>query len=230
MRTIRGCRSSLAQDQAAAGPPTAGLLRRVARILALSMAVLLLLPAPALATSGKTAHHRTTIRWFRPFLSSGAIAPGYHVVGRRRAHSSAGLQCFGPSYATFSRDAFRCYSGDLTYDPCFRDPAGALVACPVAMFPKRVVLLSVTKPLVRGPAWSGDHHAWLLVLPSHVACRWSSGASMVWHGLRLNFSCSNHLGLYGHAQSQHQPWTIRTCPEGQFCQHMKRVRVAAAWF
>lgn len=68
-----------------------------------------------------------TVRLYQPFVCPG-IAPGVRVV-----RSAAGYR-WTTSSSTSRSDAFRCFVGNLLYDPCLAASAAAashLVLCPM---------------------------------------------------------------------------------------------------
>src|SRR5512133_1075667 len=107
MRRVVACRRS------AIGPigscMTASLkpIRRVGLIVVLIEAFLVAAAATSSAGAG-----RTRVHYFHAFRN-GRIAPGIHVARTARGY------CWTTSGVEGGRDTWRCFLGNLIYDPCF---------------------------------------------------------------------------------------------------------------
>jgi len=109
--------------------------------------VLLAVPLAACFAIGSAhgaAPVKTAVTMYEAFTSSGQIVP---QVTYRSGY------CVGGSYASARHDAFRCYSGNEIYDPCFSSSHRAYnVVCPnfVEAGPSERgtgVAIRLTKPL-----------------------------------------------------------------------------------
>ena len=185
------------------------------------------------AAAARSAMVTTQVMHFEPFLSTGAIAPGYAVTANKNGY------CWTDSIASPRADAYRCFRGNEIFDPCFRNPAKTQVACALGVTPKRVLLLTLTKRLPHVSPSHG-HQAWNLVMGGHVPyagrglhrlhtdCGFLTGATWAWHGKRANFGCTDHRTLFGHANTSTQPWTIRA--GFGLHPHIRWESIRQAWF
>jgi hypothetical protein len=158
-----------------------------------------------------------------------------HGLIRFHTRSRAGY-CPSGSEETLRRDAWRCFSGNFIYDPCFnsaRDPG--IVACPAAPWLDTGVKIKLTKPLARA---YGNHSApsmrlqpWALELYDGRRCLFGDGASSTVEGKRLNYFCGapdSQEGLWGFPSRGSEPWTILSA-SFQATVLNTRVTVRHAW-
>lgn len=198
-------------------------VRHIAAATTLAAAVILLqVGGTGYARPASNMHpSRTRVVHVKPFLASGALAPGYKVIARVAGN------CWTNSNATTRPDAFRCMRVNEIYDPCFRNPAGSRVACPLAVAPWQVVIMRPTKKLPHAQM-AGHPESWLLKLANGAVCQLDTGASFLVNGKRANFACTDKSWLFGRADTHRQPWLI----ERGFGTHprLKLAAVATAWF
>ena len=157
-----------------------------------------------------------------------------HGSLKLRTRSKAGY-CWTGSGTTPRRDAWRCFVGNYIYDPCFSSARDrGMVVCPDDPWLETGVKIRLTKPL---PYPSGNHSApsrglqpWAFELYDGRRCRFSSGASDVIEGKRLNYFCgaSSEEGLWGFPYRGSEPWTILTAPF-QATELSERAEVRHAW-
>lgn len=94
--------------------------------------------------AGAVAPAKTVVTTYEAFTSSGQIIP---QVMYRSGY------CVGGSYSSARRDAFRCYSGNYIYDPCFDSQRHVnIVVCPRFVVAGPIerdtgVAIRLTKPL-----------------------------------------------------------------------------------
>jgi hypothetical protein len=198
---------------------TARMLRRIVATIVAS-ASLACLPSLADAQSGTSA----TV--YRAFTQHGAV--------RLHTRVRAG-DCPSGSEATPRRDAWRCFSGNLVYDPCFSSPEDRGIAvCPAAPWLDTAVKIRLTKPLPRA---FGNHDApsaslqpWALELYDGRRCLFADGATNIVEGQRLNYFCSSNgrEGLWGLPSRGSQPWTILTA-SSQATALSTRASIRHAW-
>jgi hypothetical protein len=159
------------------------------------------LGAPAAATA--RTHTIETI--FHPFKSDGT--PTIHV------HSKSGY-CYSGSLAINRDDAWRCFTGNFLYDPCFSSPlVPGKVLCPGVNVTSGVEI-KLTRGLPKRYADSGKpslkQQPWDIQLTDGRHFQYSSGASNFVDGKRLNYFCGATcpVGLWGFPRRHTQPWTI----------------------
>jgi hypothetical protein len=177
------------------------------------------------AAAGAT---RTQASVYTPFTSSGA--PTIRVVSRIRGY------CWTGSLAVDHRDAWRCMSGNLIYDPCFSSPtAKGVVLCPASgPWSRTAIEITLTRKLPtkygnrRAPSTSGL--PWALVTASGWRCELNTGATTVVSGRRANYACTGTQDwLWGAPLRKSQPWKIYAARSS--AKRLKRkVAIKAAWF
>ena len=126
--------------------------------------------------------------------------------------------CFTGSLAANRRDAWRCLVGNFLYDPCISSAtAPGVVICPNRQV-NGGIRIRLTRPLPRQfanrNAPSLANRPWNIQLANGRHCVYSSGASNVIQGIRLNYFCGPALGygLWGVPNRRAQPWTILSGP------------------
>ncbi len=177
------------------------------------VAIPLMLPAPA------AARPRTIATVFHAFTSNGKPS-----IATR---SKSGY-CFTGSLTINRNDAWRCIVGNSLYDPCFSSAqAPGVVICPDRQV-TRGTEIHLTRPLPRASADPGQpslrNQPWDIELFSGRHFQFSSGASNVVHGLRLNYFCGSSCtyGLWGFPRRRTQPWTILVGPFTAKTLHQRR--------
>jgi hypothetical protein len=78
----------------------------------------------------------------------------------------------------------------------------------VLLSPSHVAIIHLTKKLPRAQR-IGRRGAFQLQIADGASCRLETGATIVSHGKRADYSCSDGSWLPGHAKSSDQPWLIR---------------------
>lgn len=162
-----------------------------------------------IGASPAAARIRTQATIFRAFNSAGA--PTIRVQPRSG-------YCFTGSAAANRSDAWRCFVGNVIYDPCFSSTrAPGVVICPNRQV-NGGIRIRLTRPLPRRFANrrspSLANRPWNIQLANGRRCVYSSGATNVIQGVRLNYFCppGTGYGLWGIPNRRAQPWTIRSAP------------------
>ena len=162
---------------------------------------------------------------FRAFTPDGA--PAIPVRSRRG-------YCYTGSLTVNRRDAWRCFVGNFIYDPCFSSAnAPGVVICPNVQV-SGGIRIRLTKAIPRRFADRGApslrNQPWNIQLSNGRHCAFSSGASNVVHGVRLNYFCGSgvNFGLWGFPDRRTQPWTIRSAPFTATSLHQRRP-IRHAW-
>jgi hypothetical protein len=155
------------------------------------------------------AHPTTTETIFRAFASTG--------VPTIQTQSKSGY-CFTGSSTIDRKDAWRCFVGNFVHDPCFSSAhAAGIVVCPNLKV-NGGIEIHLTRALPHGSANAGEpslsDQPWNIELTGGQHCAFSSGASNVVHGKRLNYFCgpSSKTGLWGYPDRHAEPWTILIAP------------------
>lgn len=185
-------------------------------------------PGSAAAPGGGAAGAptSTTAMVYRPFAANGGI--------QLRARVRRGY-CWTGSSSAARRDAWRCMSADRILDPCFSASLHAQsVLCPTGPWSHRGLRLRLTRALPRRFANTGKPslaaRPWAIELSNGRRALFSSGASSVVEGVRLNyfFGSASHEGLWGFPDRGVEPWTIMLAP---FDAHrlQERVSIRRAW-
>jgi hypothetical protein len=166
-------------------------------------------PAFALALAVQAAT-KTSVVVFSPW-SSGALRRGLVVTAKVKG------TCWTHSLSRSRRDAWRCMAaGSEIYDPCFSGAQKrAFVACSGDPFSKRVVLMSLQKPLSneRQPTteWlQPKGEPWALRLTSGETCFFETGATDVVAGMRMNYQCDRGKWVLDFPDRRKVLWTVGT--------------------
>ena len=116
------------------------------------------------------------------------------------------------------RDGWRCFVGRFIYDPCFSAAkAQGVVVCPNLQV-NGGIKIRLTRALPQRFGNRGSpslaNQPWNIELASGRHCAFSSGATNVIRGVRLNYFCGagTHTGLWGFPNRRVQPWTIWSAP------------------
>ena len=160
------------------------------------------------------------------------VVQGFTATGRPTfSYSERRGDCFYGSLSTPRRDAWRCETGNLIYDPCFSSPhAPGRVACPVTQLDAGIVIRltrglpsryrNTLRPSVRLTPWN----VWLT---GGQECQWITGASGIISGQRVNYGCTGRLLLLGMPRRTTGLWTIVGVRSSGGDRHS--VRIAFAW-
>jgi hypothetical protein len=189
-------------------------------IAALTVAGLIIAVPGAFAGPSTTQTHI-----YQAFKSNGQ--PAIHVVRTVHGH------CVGGSSSTDRDDAWRCFSGNLIYDPCFSSAkARGKLLCPAAPWKNSGVELLYTGKLTGGDKGkaSTSRLPWGIETTSGLKCAFASGATNVIGHNRLNYFCTTGKnGLWGSPSRKSEPWTIYIAAES--AKHLsQRIGIKVAWF
>lgn len=170
------------------------------------MALLFVIGAPAAPAAARI---RTQATIFRAFNAAGTPT--------LRVQSRSGY-CFTGSLAINRSDAWRCLVGNFLYDPCFSSArARGVVICPNRQV-NGGIRIRLTRALPGRFANRGSpslsRRPWNIQLVNGTRCVYTSGATDVSRGVRLNYVCgdNNPRYLWGVPNRRVQPWTIRSAP------------------
>jgi hypothetical protein len=173
-----------------------------------------------------SAATRTSARIYEPFTASGA--PSVHVAQTHRG------SCFSGSLASGRRDAWRCISRNLIYDPCFSSGKVHFVLCPSGPGSASAIKIKLTKGLPTGFANKGKPSTsglpWALQTVAGAKCVLATGATNVIQRRRANFFCGTHKDvLWGDPIRRTEPWTIFSAPANAK-KLTRKVAIKTAWF
>jgi hypothetical protein len=197
---------------------------RCARRARVCLVVVMISMGGATGIAGATT--RTSVAIYQAF--------GPHGAAKLLTRPKSGY-CWVGSLTTPRRNAWRCTTGNYLHDPCFSSAyVSGIVLCPDAPWLKTGVKIRLTRTL---PYAHGNHSApsvraepWALELYGGRRCLFSSGASNVVRGKRLNYFCgaSSQEGLWGFPYRGSEPWTILIAPF-QASTLSERAAVRRAW-
>jgi hypothetical protein len=178
----------------------------------------------ALATASLAGVTRTRTIIYQAFTSSGK--PAIHVTSTSRGN------CTGGSSAIDRADAWRCFSGNFVYDPCFSSSqAKGIVLCPVGPWTSAAVEIKLTARLTGGNTRkaSTSGNPWAVETPFDK-CELATGATSILDHLRANYYCQTSKNiLWGYPSRKSQPWTIYSAPPTA-TKLTRRVPIRVAWF
>jgi chromate transporter len=180
-------------------------------------------PLPAHADTTKT-----NVVIFSPW-SHGQLRQGFTAAGKAKG------SCFSNALTTNRLDAWRCFIGNDIYDPCFSGVADAtVVACADDPFTRRVILLTLQKPLTVGENETTEMlqpkgEPWGLRLTNGESCTFATGATDVAQGMRMNYECKGNNFIVGFPNRSKPLWTAHAIvwPDKK---HLKQVEIASAVF
>jgi hypothetical protein len=178
------------------------------------------------AVAGAAAAGATPTRTiiYQAFTPSGRAA--IHVTSTSRGH------CNGGSSAIDRSDAWRCFTGNFVYDPCFSSTrAPGIVLCPLGPWTSSGAEIKLTGRLTGAnkgkPSTSG--HPWAIET-STDKCVAATGATSILDHLRANYYCqTTQDALWGYPSRASEPWTIYAAP-GTATKLTRKVPVKIAWF
>ena len=179
----------------------------------------------ALAGSALAGATRTRTHIYEAFTASGA--PAVHVKSTVRG------ECNGGSAATDRDDAWRCFSGNDVYDPCFSSSkAKGIVLCPTGPGSSSAVKIKLTARLSDGnrgkPSKSGA--PWAVETTSGTKCELNTGATTIVDHRRANYFCEHSTSvLWGSPSRESEPWTIYSAP-ATATKLTRKVKISVAWF
>jgi hypothetical protein len=187
------------------------------------VATLCLTPGAGLAEG----HGGTSVHLYSPF-SGGSPAAGIRIGKTARGY------CWTSSLADSREDAFRCFVGNVIFDPCFSDDNGLadFVLCPLFSPASRVFRINLTKKLPAGNPPTADptrYDPWAVQTTSGRWCTILTGATGRVAGLRINYRCAGGGILLGSPRRKTSTWTIFYAPgarSGQF----RAIGLRSAWW
>jgi hypothetical protein len=138
-----------------------------------------------------------------------AIVPATQVITFHPSGATGAAvkgNCWTESIALERADAWRCMVGNAIFDPCFSaTPHATSVICDA--YPTHPVGTRVTlsSPL---PAHSVPHgtRAWSLVLGNGAYCAAFTGTIDLYHGLPMDYGCTNRWNVLGDPYAQGKVW------------------------
>jgi hypothetical protein len=167
----------------------------------------------------------TGVHLYAPF-AGGSLAAGIHV---RRTASG---YCWTTSSADARSDAYRCFVGNVIYDPCFAGtgPAG-FVLCPLSGPASPVLRITLTKKLPRGSSTRNPtrYPPWAVQLRSGRWCTILTGATGQIAGLRINYGCAGGGILLGNPRRATRTWTIFAARSLR-SRTLTRAAIRSAWW
>ena len=175
------------------------------------------------STSTAPPQQPTAAQIFSPVNASGGLAASV-------THEARG-SCFGNSIVIARSDAWRCSAANSIYDPCFMVNQTQVLCPNNGPWANNGILVNIPGGLPSaGPVKDQGTRGqpWAIQLADGSKCLPISGASNVIANQRLNFDCSDGLGLYGNVQRSSSVWTIFAG-----AQHSAQITmrpIATAWF
>ena len=137
--------------------------------------------------------------------------------------SNAKGHCWTGSISDSEAYAWRCFRGNLIYDPCFSSPYRAklgYVVCPLyskgTEEPSRVLSLRLTSPLPAegDAARKGTRGMWWLIrLRNGVECQTTDGAAAYLKAVPSVYYCDGGA-IAGELKQTSEPWTVRYVSKG----------------
>jgi hypothetical protein len=192
----------------------------------LQRAVLGAVIAMLVGAASASAATRTSARIYEPFTASGA--PSVQVAQTHRG------SCFSGSLASGRKDAWRCISRNLLFDPCFSSGKVHFVLCPSGPGSASAIKIKLTKGLPAGFANQGKPSTsglpWGLKTVAGTKCVLVTGATNVLQNRRANYFCGLHKDiLWGDPIRRTEPWTIFSAPVDAK-KLTRKVGIKTAWF
>ena len=136
--------------------------------------------------------------------------------------------CWSVSDVLNRDDAWRCTAGDYIYDPCFSIPGDsqAVVCYSNPLDESTGFKLDLTDPLPARGIPLSFKSAWVVELADGTKCVFMTGATTVFEGERVNYSCSDGWYILGDLQDG-QVWTARKIlPSSDFSSIEESVQVS----
>jgi hypothetical protein len=189
----------------------------------LALVIVLALTAAAATSAAPTTQRRV----YTPFAADGSLRAGLHAVDYDG-------ECFTSSLLVGRVGVFRCFTGNLLRDPCFRDPSVAadrsfpVVVCATDPWRHTVVRIHLAKELPTDPPAPAGGSPWGLELVNGARCVFVTGATSVVDGHRLNYVCGRDRFLWGSPRTSSPTWRIRQsrAADGR---RMRLVAIGRAW-
>ena len=169
----------------------------------------------------------TAVVAYTPFAADGTLRPALHAT------AGSGARCETGSFVVAAGDAYRCFVGLATHDPCYLDRLASVegrsvVVCVRDPWSRRVLRLSVQGAPDGADRAGPEALPWALRMASGRRCVVVTGASPVVRGRRLNYRCRGGRYLFGRPDRRAAVWTIRQArtPGGA---GMRRVAIRTAF-
>jgi hypothetical protein len=160
----------------------------------LSVSVILLIPAAALAAS------RTHVKHVSPLNAAGELRSGLRIADRANATCAPGSEAVPGVY--------RCFGDDnLIRDPCWKTGAHTAI-CLLRPWAHTVSRLRVHGGF-GSPIMGGSSVPWGVRLRSGERCLLLQGASSIVNGKRVSYACSRTRFLLGRPNRRQRAWTIQ---------------------
>jgi hypothetical protein len=142
---------------------------------------------------------------------TGKLRAGYTVAEQRDG------SCSTASTTSARSNAWRCAIGKVAFDPCVAPaPNARFVYCPEPASRKRLIAVSLTKPLPLEHANRGSAIAsgtpTSLALANGVTCGHENGTTGLVGGLRITYTCSDGQMLLGDVDRGSPRWRIHATP------------------
>lgn len=169
---------------------------------------LLLLGALLIAAAPTAPPSATVVTVYRPW-SSDTLRHGFTVE-----HSLTG-SCWTQSLTVDRPDAWRCAVQNDLWDPCFAPaPKPRVLACADSPFNKRVMLLTLKKPLPADHDPTTDWlqpkgEPWGLRLTDGDTCDFQAGATDAVNGERMNYECTGKGWIVGFPDRSKSIWIAK---------------------
>jgi hypothetical protein len=182
-------------------------------------------PASAKTARAKTSNDATTtqVRIKDPFTADGHLRRGLTLGSVLLGH------CWEGSIASQQRNAWRCFSGNDIYDPCFKHAGVRDLICMKAPWSKRVDRLRLTRhlPSDGNSGITRKNQPWGFKLLNGTRCILGTGTA-AWVGpVALPYYCPGH-GYATLPKTRFSLWRVRHAPNT--LDRLNVRRVSKAWF
>lgn len=179
----------------------------------------------AAAVTSSAGADRTRVHYFHAFRD-GRIAPGIHVVRAKPGY------CWTTSGVEGGRDTWRCFLGNLIYDPCFSSTRhGDYVLCPYWPWNPSVVQLRLARSLPTPSSFGRNPSLpWGIWTANGKRCVHYSGATTEIRGKPILYECRGGGYLAGLAHRSQPTWTIFYSRSDEPSARLQRVGITDAWW
>lgn len=119
--------------------------------------------------------------------------------------------CLSASTASTQTNAWRCYTGKMTLDPCFNLPNQRGLICPDNPWSKAATRVILNKPLLNTPRIANSARLpWAVELADGSKCVLLTRTTFAVDNQRVNYVCENNTYLFGtFVKKANQDWTIK---------------------
>lgn len=165
----------------------------------------------------------TKVKVENPFTADGHVRKNLFVGDHLLGH------CWTGSIGSQQRNAWRCLSGNIIHDPCFKHAGVRDLICMRAPWSKTVQRLRLTRRLPSdGNSGTIDRsQPWGYKLFNGTRCILGQGTANWVGSVALPYFCSRHHSGTGPNRS-HPIWRVRIAPKSLDRLHVRRVK--KAWF